>query len=83
MKFAIYTLQSTLFEGEVTSVTVPTLNGAITILNRHLPLVTIVSRGTMRAILPNGEERAVSLEGGVLEVRPASEVVILADEQAP
>lgn len=83
MKFAIYTLQSTLFEGEVTSVTVPTLNGAITILNRHLPLVTIVSRGVARAILPNGEERAVSLEGGVLEVRPASEVVILADEQAP
>lgn len=78
MKLAIYTLQSTLFKGEITSVTVPTPNGEITVLPRHLPLITIVLRGTARATLPHGEERSVFLEGGVLEVRPESEIVILA-----
>lgn len=78
MKLAIYTLQSTLFEGEITSVTVPTPNGEITVLPRHIPLITIVSRGIARATLSDGEERSVFLEGGVLEVRPASELIVLA-----
>lgn len=81
MKFAIYTLQSTLFEGEVTRIIVPTSRGEITVLPHHLPLVTIVARGMVRATLLNGEERAISLEGGVCEIRPASEVIVLADEQ--
>ena len=80
MKLAIHTLQSTLFEGEITSVTVPTPNGEITVLSQHLPLVTIVSRGTVRVTLPHGEESAIPLGGGILEVRPGSEAVMLADE---
>lgn len=78
MHLSIYSLQSTLFEGEITSVTVPTPNGEITVLPRHLPLITIVSRGTVRSTLPNEEERVVSLQGGVCEIRPESEVVMLA-----
>lgn len=78
MKLAIYTLQSTLFEGEVTSVTVPATGGEITVLPRHIPLITVVLRGAVRATLPSGEERSVSLEGGILEIRPASELVMLA-----
>ena len=80
MKLAIHTLQSTLFEGEITSVTVPTPNGEITVLSQHLPLVTIVSRGMVRVTLPHGEESVTPFNGGILEVRPGSEAVMLADE---
>lgn len=88
MKLAIYTLQSVIFKGDVERVTLPTLNGEITLLERHLPLVTIVSRGAVRFRLPNGpassmsqggEESAVFLEGGIFEMRPESEAVMLAD----
>ena len=83
MKLAIYALQSVIFEGDVTRVTLPTPNGEITLLDGHLPLVTIVSRGAVRFRLPNGEESATFLEGGVFEMRPGSEAVMLADEPTP
>lgn len=77
MHLSIYTLQSTLFEGEVNQVILPTPLGEITILENHLPLVTLVNRGTLRYAEPDNQEKTLPLEGGVAEVRPGSEVVIL------
>ena len=79
MKLSIYSLQQTLFEGEVESLTLPTPTGEITVLDNHIPLVSLVSQGTMRYTY-SGSVKTLSLPGGVLEVRPGSEVVLLAKE---
>lgn len=82
MKLAIYTLQSVIFEGDVMRITLPTPDGEITLLSQHTPLVAIVSPGLVRYALPNGESGAISLAGGILEMRPESEAVILANGNA-
>lgn len=77
MKLSIYSIQHTLFEGEVESITLPTPQGEITVLDNHLPLVSLVKEGEVRYTI-SGIRKSLYLGGGVLEVRPESEVVILA-----
>ena len=79
MKLSIYSLQSTLFEGEVEQITLPTSQGEITVLDNHIPLITLVSPGYVR-YAHSGTQQMTKLSGGVLEVRPESEAVILAEE---
>ncbi len=78
MKLAVYSIQNTLFEGEVESITLPTLTGEITVLDNHIPLISLVNSGAIRYAC-SGTKYAIKLSGGVLEVRPGSEVVILAE----
>lgn len=77
MKLSIYSLQSTLFDGEVESITLPTPQGEITVLDNHIPLVSLVKRGEV-CYTVSGTRKSLYLGGGVLEVRPESKVVILA-----
>ncbi len=76
---AIYSIQKTIFEGEVESLTLPTSTGEITVLDGHVPLISLVNPGNMR-YTHSGTEKSLSFPGGILEVRPGSEAVILARE---
>lgn len=77
MRLAVYSIEQTLFEGEVSSITLPTPLGEITILPGHLPLISIVSPGSIRCAA-KGESSAIAVpDGGIIEIRPESEVVIL------
>ncbi len=67
-----------LFEGEVRQVTIPAAGGEITVLPRHVPLVTPVGVGELRAILADGSVSPWVVSGGVVEVSPDS-VVVLAE----
>ena len=78
MKLSIYSIQSTLFEGEVETLTLPTSVGEITVLDNHLPLISLVTKGQI-SYTHSGTKKSLSLSGGVLEVRPGSEIVILAN----
>lgn len=80
MTLSIYTIQETLFEGKVTSITLPTPDGEINILENHLPIISLVSSGTIQFILEDNQQRSLSFPGGIVEVRPESEVVILEQE---
>ena len=78
MNLSIYSLQETLFEGDVTSVSLPTPLGEITVLDHHIPLVSTVSPGEIHYALPDGTLAVLPFHGGILEVRPESRVVVLA-----
>ena len=77
MKLSIYSVQKTIFEGEVESIALLTPLGQITVLDNHLPLVSLVKEGEV-IFTVSGTRKSLYLGGGVLEVRPQSEVVILA-----
>lgn len=86
MHLSIHSLQRTIFTGEVEKVTLPTPQGEITILKEHIPLITIINPGYARYTLAarkesdgSATEKMIKLSGGVLEVRPKSEVVILTE----
>lgn len=76
MKLSIYSIQQTLFEGEVENLTLPTATGEITVLDGHIPLISLVNSGEVR-YTHSGTQDITKISGGVIEVRPGSEVVIL------
>ena len=83
MKLSIYTINNTLFSGDVEKVTLPTLQGEITVLDNHIPLITAVKEGDIRYYIPQQFEsgwHTIAFFGGIAEVRPGSEVVVLAKE---
>jgi len=65
------------YDHEVTSVSLPTQNGQITILPEHTPLIAIMAPGEI-VIKINGKEEILASEGGVVEVSDKL-VKILAD----
>ncbi len=48
MHLEIVSPEATLFEGEVTSVTVPGLNGEFQVLNNHAPIVSLLQEGLVK-----------------------------------
>lgn len=78
MKFQIVTPERTVSSDEVEQVSLPTQDGEITILQNHIPLVSILKPGELR-YKKNGEDFALAVSGGFVEVREDGSVVVLAD----
>ena len=51
MKLSIYSIKKTLLETEAEKVTIPTMQGEITVLDNHLPLITLVKKARWHIIL--------------------------------
>lgn len=67
-----------LLREEVDAVSVPTAQGEITVLPHHVPLMARITAGELR--LRRGDARqAFAVAGGVIQVRPGSQVLVLAD----
>jgi F-type H+-transporting ATPase subunit epsilon len=79
INFHIVTPERTVYSSEVLEVVVPTGGGEITILPDHIPLVSTVVTGELRAKLSDGTVHPFAVSSGIVEVQPSSKVVILAD----
>jgi F-type H+-transporting ATPase subunit epsilon len=79
IQFHIVTPERKIYSNEVLEVTVPTGTGYLTILPNHIPLVSTVVTGELRAKLSDGTVHPFAVSSGILEVQPSSKVVILAD----
>lgn len=53
MILEIVSPEATLFAGEVTSVTLPGVDGSFQILNNHAPIVSSLKQGTVKIVAPN------------------------------
>ena len=56
------------FDGEVVSVTVPGIEGEMTLLADHAPIISPLKSGTILIKRADGEEESVTLESGTLEM---------------
>jgi F-type H+-transporting ATPase subunit epsilon len=52
MTLEIVSPEATLYKGEVTSVTLPGVDGSFQILNRHAPIVSILKEGSIKISAP-------------------------------
>lgn len=78
LKVEIVTAERVVFSDEgVSEVVVPGVEGELTVLPQHAPLMTMVQPGVMQ-IKHGGEEIDMAITGGFLEVRD-DRVTILAD----
>ncbi|MDE2019855.1 MAG: F0F1 ATP synthase subunit epsilon [Patescibacteria group bacterium] len=81
MKLGIYSLQKVLYQGEAVSVNCKTTTGEITILDHHLPLISVLEKGTVTIIDKNSGEHYIPVSAGFLEMRSGNELRILADQE--
>ena len=74
----IVSAESEIFSGRVEMVFAPAVMGEVGITPRHTPLITRLKPGEVRAKMPDGEEQAFYVSGGILEVQPHV-VTVLSD----
>jgi F-type H+-transporting ATPase subunit epsilon len=74
----LFSPEGVVFAGEVESVVLPGVEGDMTILPGHAPLVTILNPGIVFARDAEGRGRRVFCRGGVVDVT-GSNVTILAE----
>jgi F-type H+-transporting ATPase subunit epsilon len=83
--FKIVTPEKIVYQDEISQATVPTASGEITVLANHSPLVSVLKTGEMivkKQQKENGrkfEDFYFAIFGGIVEVRPGSQVIVLAD----
>ena len=80
MKVNLVTPYGTIFKGEsVEKFTIPTEHGVITILEDHVPMISIVTTGEVVINLEDKTEETIAISRGILEIRQNSEIYVLAD----
>lgn len=93
MILEIVSPEATLFKGEVTSVTLPGIDGSFQILNNHAPIVSILGKGNIKIEAPsfkilkevashftkvNDQNYTLEIASGTLELKD-NKVIVLAD----
>lgn len=77
MTVEILTPDKKVFEGEVTSVTVPGTMGSFQILKDHAPIISTLEDGPV-IIKNKADEQTFNIKGGVVEVLK-NKIVVLAE----
>lgn len=77
MHLEVITPDAKLFEGEVSSVIAPAVDGFLGILKDHAAMISTLKAGEM-TIISNGKEERIFINGGVLEVSD-NVISVLAD----
>ena len=67
MKVEIISPSDTLFEGEASSVTVPSMMGPFTLLEHHAAIVAILEAGKVSLTDVKGERHEFAIKGGFTE----------------
>lgn len=78
IKFEIVTPERVVLKELITQVTVPTRDGEITVLPKHIPLVSILKPGVIEVKKEDNTLEVMSVSGGFIEVL-RDKVIILAD----
>ncbi len=68
MKVFILTPEKTLYEGDAKSIKVPGVVGQFEILDRHAPIVSALSNGTLQLIDLQGQKQDFEILKGFIEV---------------
>ncbi len=78
IKFEIVTPERVVLKEEISQVTVPTQEGEMTVLPKHMPIVATLKPGVIELIKADNSPEIISVSGGFVEVL-RNKVVILAD----
>jgi F-type H+-transporting ATPase subunit epsilon len=77
MTLEILTPDKTVYEGEVTSVTVPGSSGSFEVLKNHAPIISTLDDG--KVVIRTGKDiQTMYIKGGVVEVID-NKIIVLAE----
>ncbi len=78
MFFEIITPDKKVFSGEVDLIQLPGSKGAFEILKNHAPIISTLSKGTVKIKDTNGKEQFFEIDGGVVENK-ANKIIVLVE----
>ena len=78
MKLSIYSLKGVEFEGEAKGVNIKTTAGEITVLDNHLPLISVLEKGKA-VIFEEKGKKEIEIKGGFLEMDSRNMLTLLVD----
>jgi F-type H+-transporting ATPase subunit epsilon len=78
MRVEIITPETVLFEGDAEYVFLPGSEGGLGILNNHAPLISSLTKGSLRVKDASGKEQVFPVLGGTVEVLN-NRVIVLAE----
>lgn len=67
-RLEIVTPVGKMFDGDAVQLSVPAIDGSLSVLADHIPLVTALKGGECRIYLENGDARHAVCDGGMLFV---------------
>ena len=67
MKVKITKPDSTVFEGEAKLIQLPGTGGLFEILQNHAPIISSLSKGTIRLVTNDDETKTFDIRGGVVK----------------
>jgi F-type H+-transporting ATPase subunit epsilon len=68
LKLTISRVDGPLFDGEVSSVTVPGIAGEMTLLPQHTPLISPLKKGVITYTASDASKISIEIESGTLEI---------------
>jgi len=68
-----------MFDGTVDSIAIPGTEGGFEVYSQHTPLIAALKKGQAR-LRKDGQVAIYEITGGVLEVTPQHNVLLLADQ---
>lgn len=77
MILEILTPDKKVFNGDITSVTVPGTQGSFEVLNNHAPIISTLEKGSVNVRTNKGEQKFL-ITGGVIEVIN-NKIILLAE----
>jgi F-type H+-transporting ATPase subunit epsilon len=77
VKLEIITPEKRLFDGKVKLVKVPGASGSFEILNNHAPIISTLTKGTIKVITETDQQELIDIDSGIVEVK-ANSISILA-----
>lgn len=77
MFLEIITPDKKIYTGEVRRVRLPGSKGLFEILHNHAPIISTLSKGTIRVVDNNGQKHHYKVEGGVVENKKDKVIVLL------
>jgi F-type H+-transporting ATPase subunit epsilon len=77
VKLEIITPEKKLFDGKVKLVKVPGASGSFEILNNHAPIISTLTKGTIKVITETDQKELIDIDSGIVEVK-ANSISILA-----
>lgn len=69
MKLHFLSPSKTIYDGDIESVTIPGTKGLFTVWDKHAPLLTTMTKGTVVFRTANNNEKEVHVSGGFTEVK--------------
>jgi F-type H+-transporting ATPase subunit epsilon len=79
MKLGIYTIEKTLYEGDIKELIAKTTTGEISILPNHIPLISRLVAAPLKIVEQSGQQKIIDIQAGFLEIQPENSIVVLVD----